>query len=78
MLLERIILTGFGYDKFDDIDIVYPKYTQSQDNIQKLMESLFVTPIKDAEKMVKVNTINSLFTSQVDTEDTIEEIERRT
>ena len=75
MLLERIILTGFGYDKFDDIDIVYPKYTQSQDNIQKLMESLFVTPIKDAEKMVKVNTINSLFTAQLDTEDTIEEIE---
>jgi DNA polymerase elongation subunit (family B) len=67
MLLERVMLTAFGYDKFDDIDLVYPKYPQSRDAVVKMTERLLVTAIKDAEKMketAKVNTISAMFTAQ--------------
>ena len=67
MLLERVMLTAFGYDKFDDIDLVYPKYPQSRDTIVKMTERLLVTAIKDAEKMkeaAKVNTISAMYTAQ--------------
>ena len=67
MLLERVMLTAFGYDKFDDIDLVYPKYPQSRDTIVKMTERLLVTAIKDAEKMkeaAKVNTISAMYAAQ--------------
>jgi DNA polymerase elongation subunit (family B) len=66
MLLERVMLTAFGYDKFDDIDVVYPKYPQSRDAVVKMTERLLVTAIKDAEKMkeaAKVNTISAMYSS---------------
>lgn len=67
MLLERVMLTAFGYDKFDDIDVVYPKYPQSRDAVVKMTERLLVTAIKDAEKMkeaAKVNTISAMYSAQ--------------
>lgn len=66
MLLERVMLTAFGYDKFDDIDVVYPKYPQSRDAVVKMTERLLVTAIKDAEKMkeaAKVNTISAMYSA---------------
>jgi len=76
MLLERVMLTAFGYDKFDDIDVVYPKYPQSRDAVVNMTERLLVTAIKDAEKMkeaAKVNTISAMFTAQPSTEEDEEE-----
>jgi DNA polymerase elongation subunit (family B) len=77
MLLERVMLTAFGYDKFDDIDLVYPKYPQSRDAVVKMTERLLVTAIKDAEKMketAKVNTISAMFTAQQPDEEEDEEV----
>ncbi len=67
MLIERTMLTAFGYDKFDDIDLVFPKYPQSRDAIIKMTERMMITPIKDAEKMkeaIKVNTISAMFAAE--------------
>jgi hypothetical protein len=68
LLIQRIMLTAFGYDKFDDIDIVYPKYPpQSRDAVAKMTERLLVTAIKDAEKMkeaAKVNTISAMYSAK--------------
>jgi DNA polymerase elongation subunit (family B) len=73
MLLERIIFTAFGYDKFDDIDLVYPKYPQTRDIITKLTERLLGTAIKNAEKMAKMNTISSMFQEIEEIPDEIED-----
>ncbi len=67
MLLERAMLTAFGYDKFDDIDVVYPKYPQSRETVVKMTERMLVTAIKDAEKMkeaAKVNTISAMYSAE--------------
>ena len=48
-LLRRCVLTAFGYDKFDDIDIVYPKTLIQKDAIIKRVEILYNKPIESAK-----------------------------
>ena len=48
-LLKKCILTSFSMDKFDNIDVVYPKNTPSKSNIVALIEILLNTPIKNAK-----------------------------
>jgi len=49
-LLERIILTAFGYDKFDDVDIVYPKTTPSKDYLKVFIKVLLDESMEKAKK----------------------------
>jgi len=49
-LLERIILTAFGYDKFDDVDIVYPKTTPSKDYLKGFIKVLIDESMEKAKK----------------------------
>ena len=48
-LLKRCILTAFGYDKFDDVDVVYPKNVPSKTKVAQLIKVLQETPIKNAK-----------------------------
>lgn len=48
-LLRRCVLTAFGYDKFDDIDIVYPKTPMQKEAIIKRIEILYNKPIESAK-----------------------------
>jgi DNA polymerase elongation subunit (family B) len=50
IMLEKIILTGFGYDKFQDIDIVYPKIMPSKERVKHLMKILMDETIENAKK----------------------------
>ena len=65
MLCKKIIMSAFGYDKFDDVDLVYPKVALSKDRLTKLVQSFLDTPINDAKKMTTntddAYTIESLF-----------------
>jgi len=65
MLCKKIIMSAFGYDKFDDVDLVYPKMAPSKDRLSKLIQSFVDTPINDAKKMTTntddAYTIESLF-----------------
>ena len=65
MLCKKIIMSAFGYDKFDDVDLVYPKVAPSKDRLTKLVQSFLDTPINDAKKMTTntddAYTIESLF-----------------
>ena len=65
MLCKKIIMSAFGYDKFDDVDLVYPKIAPSKDRLSKLIQSFIETPINDAKKMTTntddAYTIESLF-----------------
>jgi DNA polymerase elongation subunit (family B) len=64
-LLQLIIMSAFGYDRFDDIDLVYPKENTTKEDVTKMIRVLFETPIKDAEKMnsnvTKLMTITNMF-----------------
>ena len=71
-LLKRIVVSAFGYDKFDDAELVYPKCPTSKDAVEKMVGLLLTTAIKDAEKMKKV-IVRSLF--PVEEPDEVEEFE---
>jgi DNA polymerase elongation subunit (family B) len=65
ILCKKIIMTAFGYDKFNDVDLVYPKTQPSKDRLTKLIQSFIETPINDAKKMTNnqddAYTIETLF-----------------
>ncbi len=64
-LCKKMIMTAFGFDKFDDVDLVYPKFAPSKDRLSKLIQSFVETPINDAKKMTTSTddayTIEALF-----------------
>ena len=45
-LLKRCILTAFSFDKFENIDVVYPKNIPSKTTVISLIDILQNTPIK--------------------------------
>jgi DNA polymerase elongation subunit (family B) len=78
-LVGRIIMTAFGFDRFEGIDVVYPKFSPTLEAVNQMTERLLKTPIKDAEKMKAVdknaNTIGAMFAAQqeeIEVEDEIE------
>jgi len=63
-LITKIVLTAFQYDKFEDVDIVYPIQKPSKDKIKGLIENhLLKNAISDekysdvADKMVNASKI---------------------
>jgi len=49
-LLERILLTAFEYDKFDDVDIVYPKIKPSKEFLKSFIQILIDESMEKAKK----------------------------
>jgi hypothetical protein len=49
MLLQRTILTAFGYDSFQDIDIVYPKMMPNKEKVKHLIKILMDETIEQAK-----------------------------
>lgn len=72
VLIEKIINTAFGFNKCQDIDIVFPKdksITQSQ--ISSLLKKIFDYNLNDdkiSNNVSKMITIESLFTKNDDNE----------
>ena len=66
-LLKKIIKTSFGYDRFDDVDVVYPINPPKKEKVLKLIEHLLSTSLNDpnytdvADKTCSANNIESLF-----------------
>ena len=54
LLMQRLILTAFNYDHFDDIDLVYPKVkpAPSKQKIQERIDQILRVPVVDSTKMV--------------------------
>ena len=52
VLLRRLILTAFGFDTFDDIDLVYPKIVPTKQQVLKRIDLIVQTPVRDAAKLV--------------------------
>ena len=65
-LIRKIILSAFGFDHFEDIELVYPKIIPTKETIKKLIERLIITPISILHKsatheMNELITIDSIF-----------------
>ena len=65
MLMQKLILTGFGFDHFDDIDLVYPKQAPAKEHVKQLVQKMLETPItavkKDGMENSDLLTIDSIF-----------------
>ena len=64
-LLKKIILAAFGYEKMDDIDLVYPENPpKSKEEVEKMCDKWLETPVRNFEKtkeFLESNTIEKLF-----------------
>jgi DNA polymerase elongation subunit (family B) len=65
-LVQLVIMAAFGYEQFDDVDLVYSKTVPNKEDVKKMTRILLETSIKDAEKMnsditKKLMTITSIF-----------------
>jgi DNA polymerase elongation subunit (family B) len=64
-LIQKLILTAFGFDHFDDIDLVYPKQAPSKEQIKQLVQKMLEMPIqavkKDGGDNSDLLTIDSIF-----------------
>ena len=67
ILLQQVILSAFGYAKFDDVDLVYPKRPQSKERIKSLIHILLTESFERArtangeEDNSYMLTIDSMF-----------------
>jgi DNA polymerase elongation subunit (family B) len=57
-LLTKIIMTAFGYDKFNDVDIIYPKKQPSKDEIKHMItmftsETITLDNIESSEETIE-------------------------
>ena len=64
--LQKSIMTAFGYDHFDGIDLVYPKQIPSKDRVKMLIQILIKETLENAKKAgsedtSKLLTIDSMF-----------------
>jgi len=48
-LLQKTIMTAFGYDNFQDIDVVYPKIMPSKERVKHLIKILMDETIENAK-----------------------------
>ena len=57
-LLTKIIKTAFGYDKFSDVDIIYPKIQPTKDELKKMIlkftsETISLDDIDSSEETIE-------------------------
>uniref|UniRef100_A0A6C0ED99 DNA-directed DNA polymerase n=1 Tax=viral metagenome TaxID=1070528 RepID=A0A6C0ED99_9ZZZZ len=50
LLLQKVIMTGFGFDSFDDVDLVYPKNPPSKERIKTMIKILKEESLEKAKK----------------------------
>jgi len=59
VLFEKIVMTAFGYANFDDVDILYPKYQPSKEEVQRWIQKLSKYSIVDVKKEVASDSSKS-------------------
>ena len=63
-LFEKAVMTAFGFEKFDDVDLVYPVHSQDKEMIQSKIKHIIELQIANstvAEHIKEVQTIISSF-----------------
>jgi DNA polymerase elongation subunit (family B) len=62
IMLQKMILTAFEYDTFDDIDVVYPKSKPTKDQVKKYVKILLDEPMEIAKHANKDQDTSYLLT----------------
>ena len=61
-ILRRIILAAFGYEKMEQIDLVYPKKSPSSiEDVQRMCEKWLLTEVRNNNMAAVDGTIESIF-----------------
>jgi DNA polymerase elongation subunit (family B) len=72
-VLKKIILSAFGYEKMDQIDLVYPKKApESKEILEQMCEKWLTSQVRDLSKSneyTQANTLESLFEKMAGGED---------
>ena len=72
-ILKKIILSAFGYETMDQIDLVYPKKTpESKEQLEQMCEKWLTSPVRNLSKSneyAQANTLESLFEKMAGGED---------
>ena len=50
-LIKRVVHTGFGYDNYEDVDIVYPKRGITESRVAAEINILLKTPLDNMHKI---------------------------
>jgi DNA polymerase elongation subunit (family B) len=74
-LLKKIIMTAFGYDRFNDVDIIYPKIQPSKDELKKMTEKFISEKITADNIESSEETIEKLFERMKESANTYAEAE---
>jgi len=53
LLVSKLILAAFGYDRFEDIDLVYPKNMPNKQRVKNLISTLLDESLENAKKANK-------------------------
>jgi DNA polymerase elongation subunit (family B) len=51
LLTRKVVMSAFGYDRFDDVDVVYPKRAPTKSDIQNRLNIFLSTPVEKAKKI---------------------------
>ena len=69
-ILKKIVLTAFGYDKIENIDLVYPKTPVTKKQVMENTEKWLLTKVRDyKEKSKNSSTIDVFFKTSMDDDD---------
>jgi DNA polymerase elongation subunit (family B) len=60
-ILRKIILTAFGYEKMDQVDLVYPKkHLKTKEEVEQKCEEWLETPVRKLPKSADFNEANTI------------------
>jgi hypothetical protein len=76
ILLQKVILTAFNYDRFDDVDIVYPKIMPSKETLIQFIQ-LIVNESMEKVKKTNLNEDSSMLFTIDSIFDQIKEMENQ-
>ena len=81
LLFKKVVMAAFGYGKFEDIDLVYPKKPVSIETIDSFVSTVIAHPIKniinDEDDNKKVRKIDSIFKKETENNVAYELIEEQ-
>ena len=74
LLIHKIIMTAFGYDTFEEVDLVYPKTNLTKEELSNAIQSLINETIVNAKKknsesnstLIKIDSIFSKMNGEGD------------
>jgi DNA polymerase elongation subunit (family B) len=62
LLIRKIVMTAFGFDRFEDVDTVFPKVTPSKTGVQNRLNLILSTVVSNVDKLAEAEDRSHLLT----------------